>query len=50
MHVCTYVCVCVCVCICLKMPEEGVKTPKARVTGSYKPPNMDAANQTGSLK
>lgn len=35
---------------CTQSPENDIGSPKAGVTGSCEPPNMDAANQTWVLE
>lgn len=38
-----------CVCSCLGIPEEGVRSSEAEVTGNCEPPIMGAGNQSWVL-
>ena len=51
-HVCACACACVCVCVCMSAgrclwrPEEGIRSPRAGITGGWEQPDVDTGDPT----
>lgn len=40
-----YVCLCGCMYMQVKLPEEGIGSPRVRGTSGWEPPDMDAGTK-----